>query len=101
LFGTLFSLLPIVRTDLTECLNQRDRDYCGGMISSIWWAEGAIVAPERRSGVIYLNAAEQGAAALLFDRHAQLRGYFGRRRGHRRENLKARRKNAPAQYSGL
>ena len=30
-------------TDLTDFLNQRDRDYCIGMISSRWWAEGANV----------------------------------------------------------
>ena len=30
-------------TDLTDFLNQRVRDYCIGMISSRWWAEGANV----------------------------------------------------------
>jgi hypothetical protein len=30
-------------TDLTDFLNQRDRDYCIGMISSRWWARGANV----------------------------------------------------------
>jgi hypothetical protein len=30
-------------SDLTDFLNQRDRDYCIGMISSRWWARGANV----------------------------------------------------------
>jgi DNA mismatch repair protein MutS len=30
-------------SDLTDFLNQRDRDYCICMISSRWWAEGANV----------------------------------------------------------
>jgi hypothetical protein len=30
-------------TDLTDYLNQRDRDYCIDMISSRWWADGAKV----------------------------------------------------------
>jgi hypothetical protein len=35
------SLCPVV--DLTDFLNQRDRGYCIGMISSRWQAKGANV----------------------------------------------------------
>ena len=46
--------------DLTDFLNQRDREYCIGMISSRWWADGANVCgaggryPSAECGLIVL-----------------------------------------------
>jgi transketolase len=41
--GYTHHALEDVAVDLTDFLNQRDRDYCICMISSRWWAEGANV----------------------------------------------------------